>query len=203
LQINPQKNTVEINNVIIKNKTEKKVVYAFNKPAGIITTMNDEKGRKCIGDIVGNRINENVFHVGRLDKETEGLILLTNDGELANKLTHPSSEIKKTYLVMVDSDIQKSDLGHIKKGIKLKDGHVTAPSKIEVLSRTGKGTLAKLVIHEGHKREIREMFKSLGKKVIRLRRIAIGRLSINTVPEPGDIKQLSSSEIDLLFKNPG
>ncbi|MFO7881089.1 MAG: pseudouridine synthase [Kosmotogaceae bacterium] len=201
-QIEPQKNTVEFNNGIIENKFEKKVVYAFYKPAGTITTMRDEKGRKCIGDIVRNRIKENVFHVGRLDKETEGLLLLTNDGELANKLTHPSSKIKKTYLVMVDSNISKSELNNIRNGVKLRDGHVTAPSRVEVLSDTDKRTLAKLVIHEGHKREIREMFRALGKKVTKLRRIGIGRLSMNLVPEPGNIKLLSPSEIELLFKEP-
>ncbi|MFW6120115.1 MAG: pseudouridine synthase [Petrotogales bacterium] len=202
-QIEPQKNVVELNNEIIENKLEKKVVYAFNKPAGIVSTMHDEKGRRCIGDVVRNRIKENVFHIGRLDKETEGLILLTNDGKLANRLAHPSSEIKKSYLAMVNSEISKSDVNNIKKGIKLKDGHVTAPSTIEVLSKTKKGTLVRLIIHEGHKREIREMFKALGKKVIKLRRIAIGKLTINIVPKPGDIKQLSPSETELLFKNPG
>jgi 23S rRNA pseudouridine2605 synthase len=202
LQIEPQKNTVEINNKIIKSEFEKKVVYAFNKPSGTITTMHDEKGRSCIGDFVRNRIKENVFHVGRLDKETEGLLLLTNDGELANKLTHPSSEIKKTYLVMIDSNITKSELNNIRNGVKLRDGHVTARSKVEVLSVTDKGTLAKLVIHEGHKREIREMFRTLGKKVIKLRRIGIGKLSIKLVPEPGNIKLLSQSEIELLFMEP-
>ncbi len=202
-QIEPQKNVVELNNEIIENKLEKKVVYAFNKPMGIVSTMHDEKGRRCIGDVVRKRIKENVFHIGRLDKETEGLILLTNDGKLANRLAHPSSEIKKSYLAMVDSEISKSDVNNIEKGIRLGDGHVTAPSTIEVLSRTNKGTFVKLIIHEGHKREIREIFKALGKKVIKLRRIAIGRLTINIVSKPGDIKQLSQSEIELLFKNPG
>ncbi|MEA2066352.1 MAG: pseudouridine synthase [Thermotogota bacterium] len=202
VQIEPQKNTVGINNEIIENKFEKKVVYAFYKPAGTITTMNDEKGRRCVGDIVRNRIKESVFHVGRLDKETEGLLLLTNDGELANKLTHPSSEIKKTYLVMVDSNISESELNNIMTGVKLRDGHVTAPAKVEVLSDTDKGTLVKLVIHEGHKREAREMFRTLGKKVIKLRRIGIGRLPIKLVSEPGNIKLLSPSEIELLFMEP-
>lgn len=157
--------------------------------------MTDYRGRKTVKDLIEGKIKENVFHVGRLDMNTRGLLLLTNDGELANTLTHPSSGITKTYIAKINGVLSRREIDSLEKGLTLKDGFKTAGAKLRILRIKGNQSIVKLIITEGHKREVREMFVSCGKEVIDLERVAIGSLSVKTVPVSGDIKLLNKKEI--------
>lgn len=176
------------------------VVYALNKPKGYISTMDDEFSRKNIPDLITGKIKENVFHVGRLDKDTSGLILLTNNGAFANFLTHPSSKIEKTYIAKIKGSITSDEIRKIENGIELEDEFVTSPSKITVIKTEQDISTIKIMIYEGHKREIREIFKVLNHHIFYLKRVAIGNLNLSTVPKPGNIKKLSKSEIKSISK---
>ncbi|MBO8166890.1 MAG: rRNA pseudouridine synthase [Kosmotoga sp.] len=184
-----------LDNQKVNISCEKRVVYALHKPAGVLTAMKDDRGRPTIADLIAGKIKEKVFHVGRLDKDTEGLLLLTNDGDFANKVTHPSSEIEKTYIATVNATLTEKELEALRKGVTLRDGYNTSGAKVRLLKRKGKGTVVELKIHEGHKREVREMFRALNKRVIALKRTAIGDLKIDIVPKPGMLKKLSKEEV--------
>lgn len=186
---------VFLDNEKVNPHHEEKVVYAFHKPAGIITAMKDDRGRLTVGDLVTGRIREKVFHVGRLDKDTEGLLLLTNDGDFAHKITHPSSEIEKTYVATIDGTLSKKELENLKRGVVLEDGFKTSGARVRILNKKEKSTTVELIIHEGHKREIREMFKVLNKRVLALKRTAIGGLNIDIVPKPGMLKKLCKEDV--------
>jgi 23S rRNA pseudouridine2605 synthase len=176
------------------------VVYALNKPKGYISTMDDEFMRKKIPDLITDKIKENVFHVGRLDKDTSGLILLTNNGTFANFLTHPSSKIEKTYVAKIKGSITDEEVQKIEKGMELEDGFVTSPSRIIVIKAERDTSTIKMMIYEGHKREIREIFKILNHHIFYLKRIAIGNLNLSVVPKPGNIKKLNKLEIKSISK---
>jgi 23S rRNA pseudouridine2605 synthase len=156
--------------------------------------MDDEFSRKNIPDLITGKIKENVFHVGRLDKDTSGLILLTNNGAFANFLTHPSSKIEKTYIAKIKGSITSDEIK------KIEDEFVTSPSKIRVIKTEQDISTIKIMIYEGHKREIREIFKVLNHHIFYLKRVAIGNLNLSTVPKPGNIKKLSKSEIKSISK---
>ncbi|OAA31515.1 pseudouridine synthase [Kosmotoga arenicorallina S304] len=191
---------VFLDNEKVNPRYEEKVVYAFHKPAGIITAMKDDRGRLTIADLVAGKIREKVFHVGRLDRDTEGLLLLTNDGNFANKIAHPSSEIEKTYIATIDDFLSEKELEILSKGVILEDGFKTSGARVRVLKKKEKSTIVELIIHEGHKREVREMFKVLNKRVLALKRTAIGGLNIDIVPKPGMIKRLNEEELSKIIK---
>lgn len=194
-EVNPDEDEILLDGKRICKTLFKKVVYAINKPSNYITTMADYRGRKTVKDLITGKIKENVFHVGRLDMNTHGLLLLTNDGELANKLTHPSSGITKTYIATISGILSRQDIDSLEKGITLKDGFKTAGATLKILRTKGSQSIVKLIITEGHKREVREMFNSIGKEVIDLERVSIGNLSVKIVPVEGAIKRLNSKEI--------
>nr|WP_272940774.1 pseudouridine synthase [Kosmotoga olearia] len=176
------------------------MVYALNKPRGYLSSMSDDRGRKTIADLIKGKIPEKVFHVGRLDMDTEGLIILTNDGELARKLSHPSSKIRKTYVARVTGKLSHHEIKRLENGVVLRDGFKTSGASIRVIRASLRDTLVEIIIHEGHKREIREMFKVFDKHVLYLKRTAIGSLKVDIVPNPGDIKKLTGQEIQKLLK---
>ncbi|AKI98337.1 pseudouridine synthase [Kosmotoga pacifica] len=182
---------------VVPQKIEK-VVYALNKPVGVLTAMKDDRGRPTITDLITGKIKEKVFHVGRLDKDTEGLLLLTNDGEFANEIAHPSSEIKKTYVAVIAGKLSIKDIKRLEEGIILQDGFKTSGAEVRVLNEMGRKTVVELKIHEGHKREVREMFRAIHKKVLALKRTAIGGLKLDVVPKPGMIKKLGKRELSLI-----
>ncbi len=157
--------------------------------------MDDEFGRKKITDLIENKIEENVFHIGRLDKDTSGLILLTNNGNFANFLMHPSSKIQKTYLAKVKGSVSNEEIKIIENGVTLEDGFITSPSKVFLIRKEKNISVLKIVIHEGHKREIREIFKILNHNIFYLKRLAIGNLDLSVVPKSGDVKKLNKIEI--------
>ena len=173
-KINPINTQVAVDNQLI-NTSLTKTYLAFHKPKGILSTMSDDSDRPCLGDFFGG-MNERLFHVGRLDKESEGLILLTNDGSWAHRVTHPSFEIQKSYLVLCEEEISNQQLEMIKKGIDLEDGFV---KPLEVSRR---GAWVELVIHEGRNQIVRRMFAQVGNPVTRLVRTGIGPIKLGELP---------------------
>ena len=179
------------------------VYLALNKPRGMHSTMSDDHGRPCIGDLVEHRVrgNKKLFHVGRLDADTEGLILLTNDGELAHRLMHPSYEIPKTYLATVNGSVPRGLGKKLRAGIDLDDGPVAVDDFAVVDSIPGK-TLIRVTLHEGRKRIVRRMLAEAGFPVQELVRTNIGALSLGD-QRPGSIRALRRNEIGDLYKAVG
>jgi 23S rRNA pseudouridine2605 synthase len=187
------------------------VYLALNKPRGILSTMSDDRGRPCVGDLVVERgiVDEHfdggprtrLFHVGRLDADTEGLLLLTNDGELGHRLMHPSYEIEKTYLAEVAGQVPR-DLGRrLREGVELDDGPVSVHSFKLVDSIAGK-SIVELVIHEGRKHVVRRLLDEVGHPVLRLVRTAIGEVRLGD-QRPGRFRPLTQHEVGSLYKSVG
>jgi 23S rRNA pseudouridine2605 synthase/16S rRNA pseudouridine516 synthase len=168
------------------------VYMVFNKPKGVVSTMEDPDGRPCISDFVRNSHGERLFHVGRLDVATEGLLLLTNDGELANRLTHPRYEVPKAYRVQLGHPPSDADLERIARGVELEDGP-TAPAEVR---RLGKREI-EIVLREGRNRQVRRMAEAIGNEVTALRRVRFGPIELGSLAEC-DARRLSSDEIEAL-----
>lgn len=176
---------------------EQKVYMIFNKPEKCLTTMADSAGRLTVKDFLKG-VKGQVFPVGRLDYNSEGLLILTNDGDLANAILHPSRKIPKTYLVKVDGFLQDKDKAKLEKGIKLEDG-MTAPAKVKKIKETEANSWIEMTIYEGKKRQIRRMLERVGHPVIKLKRIKINGLSLARL-EPGAFRYLTPEEIKRLKK---
>lgn len=177
---------------------DSRLVYlAMNKPRGVVSTMADEKGREAIADYVGD-LGVRVYHVGRLDADTEGLLLLTNDGSLAHKLTHPSYEVPKTYLAEVQGPLPRAVGRALLAGVELEDG----PAKVDsfrLVQAIDKSALVEIVLHEGRNRIVRRMFDELGFPVQRLVRTSIGPIKLGDL-KTGRHRRLNAGEIAALFK---
>jgi 23S rRNA pseudouridine2605 synthase len=176
---------------------------ALNKPRGMHSTMSDDRGRPCIGDLVEHRVrgNQKLFHVGRLDADTEGLILLTNDGELAHRLMHPSYEVRKTYVATVAGSVPRGLGKKLKAGIELDDGPASVDDFAVVDAIPGK-TLVRVTLHEGRKRIVRRLLAAAGFPVQELVRTDIGAVSLGD-QRPGSIRALGRNEIGDLYKAVG
>ena len=155
----------------------RQIYIMFYKPKGCICSLKDEKGRKTVFDYLEDFENARIFPVGRLDYDTEGLLLLTNDGELSNKLTQPMNEIPKTYVARIEGEIQESDLARLRNGVTV-DGVKLKRCKIKVLDKDEKHTRLEITIYEGKNREIHKMFETVGKNVVFLKRIKIGGIKL-------------------------
>ena len=179
------------------------VYLALNKPQGMHSTMSDDRGRPCIGDLVEHRVrgNKKLFHVGRLDADTEGLILLTNDGELAHRLMHPSYEIPKTYVATVNGAVPRGLGKKLRAGIELDDGPIAVDDFAVVDAVPGK-TLVRVTLHEGRKRIVRRMLAAVGFPVQALVRTDIGAVTLGD-QRPGSIRALRRNEIGELYKAVG
>jgi 23S rRNA pseudouridine2605 synthase len=172
------------------------VYLVLNKPRGVVSTMSDPQGRRTLGDLVADR-PERLFHVGRLDTDTSGLIVLTNDGDFAQRLAHPSYEVDKTYVAEVDGEVTKATLRSLHEGVTLDDGPVTV-SKARVVQH-GKGkSIVELVIHEGRNRIVRRLLDQVGHPVKRLTRTAIGPVRLGRLPE-GELRELTRDELGVLL----
>lgn len=183
--------TVVIDGKVLSPEKEK-LYYLLNKPIGYVTTTNDEFNRPKVIDLIDDE--KRLFPVGRLDYNTSGAIIITNDGDFANKIMHPSKKIDKTYKVLINGIPTRYDIKKLEKGIKLKE-FTTAPSKVEII-KCGKQTAELFItIHEGHNRQVRRMFEVLGYKVIELQRVSIGSLRINRLGV-GKYRKLSKKEIE-------
>ena len=174
---------------------QKNIYIMLHKPKGYVTTMSDDLGRKTVADLIDTK--ERVFPIGRLDYESEGLLLFTNDGELANKLTHPKHEIGKTYVCRISGKIKPQDVKAIRNGVVLEDGHKTKPALAKVVAGNEHTTRIELTIFEGKNREIRRIFATLGYEVEFLKRVAIGQLRLGRL-ERGKTRSLTIPEINYL-----
>ncbi|NJD01501.1 MAG: rRNA pseudouridine synthase [Ruminiclostridium sp.] len=176
---------------------EKKVYILLNKPVGLITTSKDQFSRKTVLDLIEG-VKERIYPVGRLDYDTSGLLLLTNDGDLSYKLTHPSCETNKVYQAKIKGVLNDSAIQAFKTGIGI-DGYTTSPARIKVLERTSTDSLIEVTIHEGKNRQVRRMFEAVGYSVIKLRRISIGPVKLGNLEE-GAWRHLTPEEVKSLNK---
>jgi 23S rRNA pseudouridine2605 synthase len=181
-------------------RPEKKVYYAFNKPRGVMTSMSDPEGRPTVNEFFGG-IRQRVFPVGRLDYDSEGLLLLTNDGDFAHAILHPSKKIPKTYLVKVKGVLADEELEKLRKGIKI-DGKMTAPAKVKKLKKAESNSWIEMTIYEGRKRQIRRMLERVGHDVIRLMRIRINGIEMGPL-EPGSFRKLTMEEMQTIMREIG
>jgi 23S rRNA pseudouridine2605 synthase len=171
------------------------VYVLLNKPKGFITTAKDEKGRATVMDLIGD-IPERVFPVGRLDAATTGLLILTNDGEFANKLTHPGHEVYKTYRAKVSGIISNERIAKLRRGVDI-GGYVTAPANVQLIRQGSKSALVEISIREGKNHQVRKMFAEVGNKVLELERIAIGEVRLGNLLS-GHYRKMKRQEIDSL-----
>ena len=189
-KIDPTEDYVEVDGNEIER--EKKRYFKLNKPVGVISTASDPKGRKTVVKFVDD-IKQRLYPVGRLDYNSSGLILLTNDGKLTHILTHPSFEIEKTYRVIAEGRIAKADIARLETGVELVDG-LTAPAKVDNLSYQGDRTKFLITIHEGRNRQVRRMCQAVGHEVTDLMRIRFGPIGLDNL-EPGEREELKSDEL--------
>ena len=175
---------------------KKNEYYLLHKPKGYLSTVSDDKGRKTVMDILGSGVGR-VYPVGRLDYDSEGLLLLTTDGELAQHLTHPSNEVPKTYLVKVEGRLTEDDLNPIRSGIEIEGGYVTKKCRAHIVETNRDFTRGEMVLREGKNREIRKMFDAIGKEVMLLKRTKVGELTLRGL-ERGSFRKLSPAEVEYL-----
>lgn len=180
--------------------TQSYLFFALNKPAGVVSTMEDPDGRQCLGDYVTNR-ETRLFHVGRLDTETEGIILLTNHGELAHRLTHPKYGVKKTYLAAITGPLPREIGKRLKEGIQLEDGYARADA-FRVIQQTGKNYLVEIELHEGRKHIVRRMMAEAGFPVEKLVRVAFGPIGLGD-QKSGWLRRLTNTEVGMLMREVG
>ncbi len=183
------------NKKIETSRIEEKVYFMLNKPLEVLSASSDDRGRKTVVDLI--KTDKRIFPIGRLDYMTSGLILLTNDGELFNRLVHPKSEIYKKYYIKVFGEVKKEEIEELKKGVFLEDGK-TLPAKISGIKYDKNKTSMYISIREGRNRQIRRMIEKFGYKVLMLRREKIGELSLGDLKE-GKYRELTREEIEYLY----
>ena len=183
--------------VIISKKNYRYIM--LNKPRGFITTMSDDRGRKCVAELVRS-VGERVYPIGRLDKDSEGMLIFTNDGDFANKVMHPRNSIYKFYRVTVRPDITEDQLVKLETGVEL-DGKKTAPAVVHVLHKEQGRVVLEMILHEGKNREIRKMCEAVGLQVARLKRTQIGSVKMGMLKQ-GDWRDLTEKEVKNLLANP-
>lgn len=175
---------------------KKNEYYIMHKPKGYLCTVSDDRGRKTVMEILGENIGR-VYPVGRLDYDSEGLLILTTDGELAQHLTHPSNEVPKTYMVKVEGTLTESDLNPIRSGIEIDGCYVTAKCKAHIVKTDKVYTKVEITLKEGKNREIRKMFAAIGKEVMLLKRVRIGDISLKGLGR-GEYRKLTPAEVEYL-----
>lgn len=193
MKVDVRNDIITVDGVEIATAKGEKLWYiALNKPRGFVTTTSDELGRKCVMDLVKD-IPARVYPIGRLDRNSEGLLLMTNDGAFANMVMHPSGNISKTYRVTVREEIQEEDLIQLSTGVKIDSG-VTKPAQVTVLEKDENRTVLQFVITEGKNREIRKMCEAVGLTVIRLKRVSIGSIRLGMLQQ-GKWRELTKDEL--------
>ncbi len=175
---------------------EEKVYIVLNKPVGYVSTSKDQFGRPTVLDLVKD-VGKRLYPVGRLDYDTSGLILLTNDGDFTYRLTHPKHEINKVYEAVISGFPEKSEIKSFESGLKIED-YQTSPAKFLVLEKQGINTLVRITIHEGKNRQVRKMCEAIGHKVLTLKRIQMGPIALDNLPQ-GKWRHLSDKEIKMLY----
>jgi 23S rRNA pseudouridine2605 synthase len=194
-RVDPAVDSVEVDGIRLDTQVEPRY-FLLNKPPGYLTTLDDPHGRPTILDLF--KEEGRFFPVGRLDLESRGLVLMTNNGFVANRLTHPRFEVDKTYMVRVKGSVAPGVLKRLREGVDLEEGH-TSPARVKEVGREGDSTVLELVIHQGWKRQIRRMCDAVGLRVTDLMRTRLGPLSVEGLPE-GEWREMSPSEVYALFK---
>jgi len=195
-KVDPDAQDIECDGIHVAAR-EKKIYILLHKPAGFLSTVHDPQGRPIVTDLLP-QVKERVYPVGRLDLDTEGALLLSNDGELAQKILHPSHEVNKTYVAKVKGKPNTKKLAALSRGITL-EGRKTWPADIEVLQTEPQTTTIKIIIHEGRKRQVRKMFDAVGHPVLQLKRTAYGQLELGDL-RPGKYRFLSPEDIKMIFR---
>jgi 23S rRNA pseudouridine2605 synthase len=194
MRVDPERDKIAVDGRRIELRDDR-VTYALNKPPGVITAMSDDRNRPTVGDMVGD-LAPGLVHVGRLDQDTEGLLLVTNDGELAHRLAHPSYEVKKTYLAQVSGSIPRDLARRLRAGVELEDGPVKVDSFKVVDTHAGQ-SVVEVVLHEGRKHIVRRLLAHVGLPVSRLTRTAVGPVKLERM-RSGSIRRLSRAEVGAL-----
>ena len=177
--------------------TEKKVYVLLNKPEGYVTTMSDPQGRPVVTSLVKS-VNERIYPVGRLDFETKGALILTNDGDLAQRIQHPSFEVKKTYVARIQGKPTADEIKMLEDGVEL-EGKMTAPAQVKVYRMGKKDSVLEITIHEGRKHQVRKMCQTIGHHCVELTRIAYGNLNLGSLPS-GKFRYLSTKDLARITK---
>ena len=194
-KVDPKRDKVVVSGKRIINNSQKMYIM-LNKPRGFVTTLNDEKGRKCVADLVADA-GTRLFPVGRLDRNSEGLLLMTNDGEFSNIITHPSRHVAKVYRVTVREKVSDEQVSELESGVVI-DGERTMPCDVAVVTRDENRTVMRMVLYEGRNREIRKMCEAVGLSVIRLKRIEIAGVKLGMLPQ-GSWRELNEKELHRLM----
>lgn len=192
--IDPSKDKILVDDKRIRLES-KKIYIMLNKPIGYVSTLNDEKGRRIVTDLIEG-VSERIYPVGRLDADTTGLILLTNDGELAYKLTHPSKKIEKKYIAIVEGVPNKKELEQLRNGVFI-EGKKTAPAKVKMAKKFEEDSILEIVIHEGRNRQVKKMCEAVNHPVKKLKRVSIGEIEIGGL-NIGNWRFLNDEEINYL-----
>ena len=190
--INPQETEIIFDDEPIRGNP-KRIYLMVNKPAGYVTTVRDERGRPTVMALVRD-ISERIYPVGRLDLDTEGLLLMTNDGDFAHRILHPSHEIQKTYIAWVEGQPNRRDIQRLREGVEIEERTITSAKVNQIGKREGQ-TQFRVIIHEGRKRQIRRMFHAVGHDVVHLKRVGIGSLSLGRLLI-GKYRILTTAEIE-------
>ena len=194
-QVNEERDHVTVDGNAVTPVNEYSYIMMY-KPKGCVTTLKDEKGRKTVFSYLEDLNIPHLVPVGRLDYDTEGLLLLTNDGELVHALTHPSHEVEKTYLVKVEGEVPEHKLAQLRKGVMV-DGQITAKARVKLIEFKDGISKLEVTIHEGRNRQIRKMFEAVEREVIFLKRISVGRVRLGGLSR-GSYRYLNDKEIDYL-----
>lgn len=193
-KVNPNVDIVKIDGKVIQPE-EKKHYIMLNKPKGVITSVKDEKDRKTVLDLID--IEERIYPIGRLDYDTSGLLLLTNDGEIYNKIMHPSKEVPKGYLALIEGELTEEEIYKFCNGVDIGD-YITAKAKLRVLNYNGVNSKVVVTIHEGKNRQVRRMFDAIEHRVKELKRISLGQLKLNEDLKLGKWRDLTEEELEYL-----
>lgn len=188
---------VSVDGKVLKLK-DKKYYIMLNKPVGYVSTVKDQFDRPTVVDLIGDEISTRIFPVGRLDYDTEGLLLLTNDGDFTYRVTHPKFNVSKTYIAVVSGGVSPQGMAALRKGVRIED-YKTSPADVTMLDASGGKTTIKITIHEGKNRQVRKMFEAIGSKVIALKRLSIGEIELGNLPL-GRWRHLTTHEINYLTK---
>lgn len=194
MRIDPNNDAVTYKGKSVVPQGGRKVYIILNKPKGVVTTMSDEKGRKSVADIID--VGTRVYPVGRLDLNSEGLLLMTNDGELTNKIAHPSGEIKKIYSVTLKGKVENEELDRL-RAVRELDGEKISPVGVELISRNEVSSVVRFTLSEGKNREIRRICETVGVTVTKLKRISLGPIRLGDL-KTGEYRELTSSELRAL-----
>lgn len=198
-KVDPDSDRVEFDDELV-TLDDHHTYLLVNKPTGYVTTLDDPKGRRTVVDLLPDD-TPRIWPVGRLDRDSEGLLVMTDDGKLTNLITHPSHEIAKTYRVCVAGLVQDDSEAarRLREGVELDDGYTTAPAEVDVDEHTGASTWLEIVLHEGKNRQIRRMARAVGHPVERLRRVAVGDVRLGDL-EPGDHRPMTRGEVTGLYR---